>query len=127
MKFSFVILVSLDGALCWVSVHILDIPIVIDVRVDLSLSDYEFKLIYLKAELSCNLSAQVAKRLEVADVHAVRDAVLWVHVSDHIDFERLDVGEPGEDLLLLQDTDAFVAVQEECQELSHCFFVLNGR
>ena len=127
MQVPLIVRILLNRDLCRIVLHILDVHLVIDVRIDLLLSDQELELTAMVAQLSCNLSSQVAECLEEADVNAVLVAIFRVHRRDHFDLKRLDVGQSSEDHLGFQYANAFIAIKEEGKELSNCLLVFNGR
>ena len=127
MQVPLIVRILLNRDLCRIVLHILDVHLVIDVRIDLLLSDQELELTAMVTQLSRNLSSQVAECLEEADVNAVLIAIFRVHRTNHFDLKWLDVGQPSEDLLRFQYANAFIAVEEQGKELSHCLLVFDGR
>ena len=77
-----VVRVSLDDAFVG-HLHVLNVGVIVDVRVDYLLPDDQVELVDLKAQLSGNLGSQVAERLKHADLNA--DAILRVHRVYDID------------------------------------------
>ena len=92
MQVPFIVWVPLYRALGRITLHIFDVCLVIDVRIDLLLPDQEFEFADLIAELSGYLRSKMTECLEVAYVHAIRVAIFWVHCRDHIDLKWLDIG-----------------------------------
>ena len=52
-------------------IDILDVRVIIFVRINCSLPDVQGEFVYLEAKFLGNLSSQVSKSLENADLHAV--------------------------------------------------------